>query len=609
MNQYANLPKGADDALAKGYDITEADSADEAQMMAVARQQATEWGELKPSHQDTLPAFPLEVFSPWARGYLAALSRTLQTPTDFAGMFFLGSLALAFQKRYRLTVKPGWLEPLALWVLIAAPSGSRKSQAFREVVAPLNAWQNYMKEEFASIRKSANRRMKMLSNEIEQLRKSRKAPPQLLSDKEEELDELFVPPVPRLFTGTGTPEAIETKLEEHHGRYGLATAESDILSVLIGKYRSGGLPPIEGFLAAWSGEDLRNDFQTRDDVDVTEAHLSMVLATQPRNADDLYNQKKLGGRGAFGRFLTVLPHTEVGDQWIIEAITPEVASYYTTGVGKMLPSFEETVSTYCNRRLETKELHFGPQAMALFSTFFKRTQKRRDPGGDLQFIDEWSAKVCGQCARIAALLHLSDQPGQAPAEISESPVERAVYLTEQYLIPHAKAVMGSAVSGQTEKVWSVLQERAPEIGRRALYKAVKPMLSDELTAVLEELEERNLIRLEKRPSTGGKPPTYILVNPKAPKSLGTKGTKVTKSLKPDFKPFGESLRTGTKSAQSGSLSTLETKCPTLYPLSAPQKSGSEAHNHADNELSNLSDLSALESESELLPEGWDRGLF
>lgn len=559
-----------------------------------------EWGDIQPIQANALPAFPLEVFAPWARDYLEAITRTLQTPPDFAGMFFLGGLALAFQKRFRLTVKPGWEEPLPLWILLAAPSGSKKSQAFRLTMMPFNNWQRWMKEEFASVRRDAARRIKTLTAEIEEAKK-RKTPALSIADKEEELAELFIPSTPRLFTGSGTPEAIETKLEEHFGRYALASAESDILSVLMGKYRSGGSPPIEGFLSGWSGEDLRNDFRTRDDVDVTEAHLSMVLATQPENAADLYAQQKLGGRGAFGRFLTVLPATEDGDEWTTERVPSQVENAYLDGVGKLLPSFEETASLYCDRRkVEPVDLCFGPEALALFRLFFERIQARRKVGGDLQFLEEWSAKVCGQCARIAALLHLSDRPEEKPdPQVSESAVERAVYLTERYLIPHAKAVFGTAVTQQTEKVWSILQGLRPEVKRKTLYRAVKPMSAEELTGILEELEERNCIRVEKRPSTGGKPPTFIVVNPMAPKSLGTKGTKGTKSLEPGFKPFADEKPLGTKWALSGALSPPDTKDPTLCRLSTQGKTKSEAHNHGGNRLSTLCTLSAQGSEPEL----------
>lgn len=480
------------------------------------------WGQVTPISSSALPTFPLEVFAPWARDYLQAVTRSLQTPPDFAGMFFLGGLAVAFQKRFQLTVRPDWQEPLPLWVLLAAPSGSKKSQAFKKVMKPFNAWQNSMKKEFIPIRRDAARRMKNLTEEIEQLKKSKKGPANVIADKEGELDELFIPATPRLFTGSGTPEAIESKLEEHFGRYALVTAESDILSVLMGKYRSGGSPPIEGFLSGWSGEDLRNDFRTRDDVDVTEAHLSMVLATQAVNAADLYGQKKLGGRGAYGRFLTVLPTTHIRDEWVTEQVPTQVERAYLDGVSKLLPSLKETLTTYCERReLKSVDLCFSRDAQAAFRPFYERVKNRRQVGGDLQFLEEWTPKVRGQCARIAALLHLSDRPGESPnLEVPALAVERAVYLIENYLIPHAKNVFGSAVTGNVEKVWSVLRDFGSEkVTRKELGRKVKPMAASELTAILEVLEERNCIRTALGPSTGGRPPTLITLNPSAPNLL------------------------------------------------------------------------------------------
>lgn len=497
-----------------------------------------EWGEIKPLRSSTLPAFPLEVFAPWAREYLEALTRAKQTPSDFAGMFFLGALAISSQKRFHVHPNRGWAEPLPLWVLVACSSGSRKSQAFREVMRPLNGWEAYMREEFTRLRKEAKRRARALEAEIENGRRT-KTPPPGLSEKEEELDSLIIPPLPRLYTGSATPEALEVKLGEHYGRYAFASAESDILATLMGKYRAGAQPPIEGLLSGWSGEDLKNDYRTREDADILEAHLSMVLATQPGNAVEMYGQEKLGGRGAFGRFLTVLPVTSDGDQWTEDFVPPDIATAYNDNLRRLLPSYDETVDLYLGNAPEPKDLHLQGDAQAAFRDFYNRTQARRKTGGDLQFLDEWSAKVCGQCARIAALLHLSDTPGRVVEKVSLSSVERAIYLVEQYLIPHAKAIFGSPVTDSTNKVWSVLHRLGPEISRQDLQQEVRPLSASSLTSILEALEEHGLLRVEKRP-TGrpGRQPVFIVLRPDAPRSLsqgyaGIAGN-AGNSKKPDF---------------------------------------------------------------------------
>ena len=46
-------------------------------------------------------------------------------------------MAVACAKRFRVEVKPGWSQPLNLYVVIALEPGNRKSAVFREAVAPL----------------------------------------------------------------------------------------------------------------------------------------------------------------------------------------------------------------------------------------------------------------------------------------------------------------------------------------------------------------------------------------------------------------------------------------------------------------------------------------
>lgn len=187
------------------------------------------------------------------------------------------------------------------------------------------------------------------------------------------------------------------------------------------------------------------------------------------------------------------------------------------------------MEAYCSGGVQTRELILSATARKAFAHFYERVEARRDVGGDLQFLDEWSAKLCGQCARIAALLHLADTPGEVHREVSLSAVERSIYLEEEYLIPHAMAVAGGAPTSQLERVWSVLQAKGPTIKRGDLYRACEPLTSEDLTAILEQLTERNLIRIRKGETgrRGGKPPILIEVNPAAPETLRTNRTNLT----------------------------------------------------------------------------------
>ncbi|MDQ6949778.1 MAG: DUF3987 domain-containing protein, partial [Actinomycetota bacterium] len=84
-----------------------------------------------------LPEFPLDCLPPWLDEYVRSLAESTQTPSDLPGFLVLSVLAACAGGRVRLQVRPGWEEPLNLYVAVALPPGERKSAVFAEVTAPL----------------------------------------------------------------------------------------------------------------------------------------------------------------------------------------------------------------------------------------------------------------------------------------------------------------------------------------------------------------------------------------------------------------------------------------------------------------------------------------
>jgi replicative DNA helicase len=90
-----------------------------------------------------LPEFPLEALPGWCGAFAAALSEATQTPADLAGMIVLACLATCAGGRVRVEVKPGWEEPLNLYVLVALPPGERKSAVFESARSGLGPWRRW----------------------------------------------------------------------------------------------------------------------------------------------------------------------------------------------------------------------------------------------------------------------------------------------------------------------------------------------------------------------------------------------------------------------------------------------------------------------------------
>ena len=84
-----------------------------------------------------LPAFPVEVLPGWLGEYVAAVATATQTPPDLAGMLALAVLATVAAGAVEVQPRPGWQEPLCVFVAVGMDAGARKSGVFTAMTRPL----------------------------------------------------------------------------------------------------------------------------------------------------------------------------------------------------------------------------------------------------------------------------------------------------------------------------------------------------------------------------------------------------------------------------------------------------------------------------------------
>jgi replicative DNA helicase len=84
-----------------------------------------------------LPTFPVEVLPGWLGDQVAAVATATQTPPDLAGMLALAVLATVAAGAVEVQPRPGWREPLCLFVAVGMDAGSRKSSVFTALTRPV----------------------------------------------------------------------------------------------------------------------------------------------------------------------------------------------------------------------------------------------------------------------------------------------------------------------------------------------------------------------------------------------------------------------------------------------------------------------------------------
>ena len=84
-----------------------------------------------------VPAFPVEVLPGWLGEYVAAVATATQTPPDLAGMLALAVLATVAAGAVEVEPRPGWREPLCLFIAVGMDAGTRKSSVFTAMTRPV----------------------------------------------------------------------------------------------------------------------------------------------------------------------------------------------------------------------------------------------------------------------------------------------------------------------------------------------------------------------------------------------------------------------------------------------------------------------------------------
>jgi replicative DNA helicase len=477
-----------------------------------------------------VPAFPVEVLPGWLGDQVAAVATATQTPPDLAGMLALAVLATVAAGAAEVEPRPGWREPLCLFVAVGMDAGARKSSVFAAMTRPLAEFERQQATaalpgitETATLRRVAEQAAAAAEAA------AAKAPP----DRAEELQaaavaraaeaaRLVVPPLPRWLADDATPEALAGLLAAY-GRIALLSPEGDVFDQMAGRYNQSAGPNLGVYLKGHAGDLLKVDRRGRPPEYVERPCLTIGLAVQPEVLRGLADRPGFRGRGLLARFLYSLPPSLVGHrQPGAPAIPPPVADRYALE----LQALAASLSTPPGQ--DPTVLTLDPAAGELLLGFEQELEPRLAAGsGDLANMAGWAAKLAGATCRLAALLHLASHLRDGWARpISADTYAGAVRLAG-YLVEHARAVFDlmGADPGLEDARWLldwISRTGRTQFTRRDAHQAAPrgrfPKATD-LDPALRLLEEHGYLRrVDPEPSRDphgrGRPPSpRFLVNP------------------------------------------------------------------------------------------------
>lgn len=489
------------------------------------------WQPPIPFDSHVVPPFPTNVLPDWLRAFVEAEAISTQTPPDLAGMLAFAVLATTCQKQVEMCIKPGWTEPLSLYTVIAMPPGSRKSAVFRDLTAPLTAWEQAEAQRLDPVIAAAKSEHAILERRLEAAQKEAskggddatlRTMMQAAAEAAQALDAHTIPVLSRLVADDVTPEKLASLMAEQGGRMAVLSAEGTIFEIMAGRYTKNGAPNIDVFLKGHASDPLRVDRGTRSEF-VERPALTLGLTVQPDVLQSLAEKRSFKGRGLLGRFLYAVPSSTLGTRsFDVPGVPEHVRAAYALHVTQLLhlPS-----GTDQDGNPAPHVLTLDPQARATFAAFVDHLEPQLGGDGAMESMTDWGGKLAGAIARIAGLLHLATRahmanPWEAP--VHGDTMQAAVSLAP-YLIAHAQAAYSEMqvdpALADAEHLWRWLSARGVRtITRRDLHQGVRGRVkrSAAMEPALKLLVEHGYLRpLVENLRTRGRPSEVYEINPSA----------------------------------------------------------------------------------------------
>lgn len=478
------------------------------------------------------PPFPTSVYPGWLADMVDGVARFTQTDVAMVGPIALAVLSACAGGRLEVEVKPGWREPVNVYVAVIAEPGERKSPVHGAMTAPLYAAQNVLAERARPLQAEQAALKDIATRQAEHARTlAAKAGGDERDGRTAEAvaaalaaEAITVPDLPKLLADDATPEALVSLMAANGGRMAIISDEGGIFDILAGRYS--GSPNLDPYLKGHSGRPIDSGRQTRIGAYVDKPALTVGVMAQPSVLRSFGGNTELAGRGLPARFLFSLPRSLAGYRQIdTEPVPTTVGEAYDRHVRQLAATFAEWEDPAVVTLTDPAQLVRIDAATDL------ETQLR--PGAALYDMREWANKLGGTTMRLAGLLHVAHNPDDAwRRPIDAARVTESVQLIE-FFIAHYRAALHIITTDRSidtaRHVLGILIARdLAAFTRRELHRRVQRHLptAADVTAVLDTLTALGWIRpsgdgryhLHPRARDYAEPGDTVTIGPTAPVS-------------------------------------------------------------------------------------------
>ena len=181
----------------------------------------------------------------------------------------------------------------------------------------------------------------------------------------------------------------------------------------------------------WDGEPWKRVRSLDGASTIANRLLAMHLMVQPDVAAQLINDPVLRDQGLLSRLLVTYPATTTGTR-LHRDPSPESLTTMSRFTARMSAALSLSMSLQSGTRneLAPRSMRFAPAARALWIEFSDRVERMLGPGGQLEPISGFAAKMAEHAARLAAVvIWWSDKSAH---EIDAATLRGAIRIVEHH---------------------------------------------------------------------------------------------------------------------------------------------------------------------------------
>ena len=473
--------------------------------------------EPEPEPQPSRP-FPVEALPEGVRRYVEAIAKIDRVPAALPAACVLGALSTAIGKGLQLKSLPGKQAKPNLYILIAAKSGTSKSEVYRRVLKPVLNWHQEQVDRWKSdVWPDLVAKQKLLNRKIRRLEGGGRGPASdTLADKmalKESVVELASIEVqlhaPKFVVENVTSEALAIALSRSGETLASLSSDArDIVDIISGRYRQKGGTDEPLYLKAFSWELYLMDRVGRPPLTILEACLTCLWLVQPDKLNHLLGIRGQADSGLLPRFL--IAKLDMVRQPIdreMEDIDVALTSEWDRLIRDIFTAYRASdVRHIMEPTLEARDaLDRQHDELVVRSN------------SDLQDVDSFAARWNEQAWRICCVLQAARYGAdahlhQVDIETARGAIAIADWFAEQQL-DTLQAGRQLAVDDKESKVLELLADRPGGIVAADVYRKGIVTKAKEARELLKRMVAEGTITAIDKPTPGGGPTkrTYMLV--------------------------------------------------------------------------------------------------